>query len=206
MTTDVFMRLMLHISDQRTRLLEIFRQEDKDRDYALSGSELGNLIRRVMPNLSPSQLRYLLVMLDNNGDGAITYKELCLTIKTSKASNLAMKAREELELVDVLRKLAFMQARGALTTELRTQHPMSPGGGLGYKLVHSRPQITALTTALSWLSTALDLRCGSEMSKCSDVDDGLRYNNVDRKACGVIYESGVGCRRRYYESVILWRW
>jgi hypothetical protein len=48
-------------------------------------------------------------MLDNNGEDTISYKELVLTMRISKSSGVAMKAREGLELVDILRKIAFVQ-------------------------------------------------------------------------------------------------
>mmetsp|Transcript_4901 Transcript_4901/g.13669 ORF Transcript_4901/g.13669 Transcript_4901/m.13669 type:complete len:1418 (+) Transcript_4901:25-4278(+) len=145
---DVFMRLALHISEGRTRLLEVFRQVNKKCDGKLDSGELGALLRRVLPNISSSQIRYLQVMLDNDGNDAISYRELAETIRICKRAGVAVKARDGVELVDILRKLAMKQIKEALTvSELFTKYDTTRSGFL--EKVHVSRMLKALMPAAS---------------------------------------------------------
>ena len=57
-------------------LRDLFDRYDSERSGALQGGHLKRMLLDLMPTLNIGQLRYLQVMLDVNGDGKVTYKEI----------------------------------------------------------------------------------------------------------------------------------
>lgn len=232
-TTDIFMRLAIHLSDGRTRLLEIFRQEDKNCDQSLNSAELAGLLRRVYPGITPAQVRYMQasrrcsdlvvcaramhpqgsascggvfwpgmrvqnprwtaesfveghilspcpllsligskhsqVMLDKQGDDKITYRQLSETIKLCKKAGVQVKAREGLELVDVLRQLAMKQIRETLSVkELFDCYDTTKSGFMG------KSQVQRMITTLMPAANT------HEVSDMADAFWGIDFNGDNR--------------------------
>lgn len=56
------------------RLLELFREVDKDSDGCLDWSQLYRLVLRLVPDATPAHIRYVQLLLDRTGDNRVRYK------------------------------------------------------------------------------------------------------------------------------------
>lgn len=68
--SDVAPLLLLQdsLTVERVRLLEVFREVDKDGDGALCWSQLYRLVLRLVPDAHPAHVRYVQLLLDRTGD------------------------------------------------------------------------------------------------------------------------------------------
>ena len=105
-TATLFEHLKWYLESQRTRALELFREFDKQRKGWLSHSQIGGLAERLMPSVSAAQVRFFTVMVDANGDGQVTYKELVRAVKECDAISRTLHGGTQVEASDVLRRLA----------------------------------------------------------------------------------------------------
>lgn len=114
---DVFERLQAALSSHRIRLVEVFREADKDCDGALDSAQLYRLVRKLVPDVSPAQLRYLQLMLDADGDSKVSYKELATALKAAIRGGIAMTMRNEVEVQMLLQKIAVYMMQHNMTVQ-----------------------------------------------------------------------------------------
>eukprot|EP00899_Mesostigma_viride_P027765 jgi/Mesvir1/8173/Mv12477-RA.1 len=103
---DIFTLLNDYCHQNKVRLLELFREYDKDRSGGLEPTELRKMVKLLLPNATQKQLRYLQVILDANGDGVISYKEFVRLVHDCKATGLRVYAQENVEGADVMKRLS----------------------------------------------------------------------------------------------------
>lgn len=116
---DVFERLQEACVGRRVRLLDVFKEVDKDTDMRLSSGELFRLVKFLLPGATPAQLRYLQLMLDDDGDRLISYKELNGALRASLRAGIRQPLAQTLELSLLIHKLAiFFVLRGCSVDEL----------------------------------------------------------------------------------------
>lgn len=114
---NVFERLQAALTSQRIRLVEVFREADKDCDGALDTAQLYRLVRKLVPDVSPPQLRYLQVMLDADGDSKISYKELATALKAAIRGGISMQLKSEFEVQMLLQKIAVYMMQHNMTAQ-----------------------------------------------------------------------------------------
>ena len=83
-TTDIFELLEAHEKANQTRMFDLFRQFDKDGSGQLDIDELAALVRTVHPGVTPAQLRHFQILIDADGDGRLSYKEMVMGVKECK--------------------------------------------------------------------------------------------------------------------------
>ena len=77
----LFDNLEAELKSRKWRPMELFRQFDRDRDGSLRSPEISSLLKKVVPDISAGQIRYVQVMMDFDGDGGVTYKEFMSSIR-----------------------------------------------------------------------------------------------------------------------------
>eukprot|EP00232_Nephroselmis_pyriformis_P027008 CAMPEP_0182873320 /NCGR_PEP_ID=MMETSP0034_2-20130328/12253_1 /TAXON_ID=156128 /ORGANISM="Nephroselmis pyriformis, Strain CCMP717" /LENGTH=1422 /DNA_ID=CAMNT_0025005961 /DNA_START=180 /DNA_END=4445 /DNA_ORIENTATION=- len=102
---DFFVSLDDHLQTHRTRLRELFDKYDLARAGSLRSSDLGRLLRDIMPQVTDRQTDYFMVMLDLDGDGKVTYEELLTVIKDTRAAGVQVRSKSKVDADDVLGKL-----------------------------------------------------------------------------------------------------
>ncbi|GIL82053.1 hypothetical protein Vretifemale_10957 [Volvox reticuliferus] len=80
---DLWTRVDNYLKSNSVRLQELFNMYDADRSGSLRPSELGRLIRDMLPDVTRAELHYFLAMMDTNGDGAVSYDEFLAAAKDS---------------------------------------------------------------------------------------------------------------------------
>eukprot|EP00854_Cymbomonas_tetramitiformis_P005699 gene5699-6887_t len=127
---DLFVQLGEYLERKHTRLLELFRECDKDRDGYLDEHELQKLVSHVLPSctVSTQQLRFFQLMLDLDGDGRVTYREFASAVRECRAASLAARHRGGF-ISDVIRRVTRFLAdhHQELAQEFRTMDPHSKG-------------------------------------------------------------------------------
>ena len=73
---DVFAALYRHLKENRTRMLELFKELDRDQTAFLEKREISTLVQRIVPTASNAQIKYVRTVLDFNTDGKLSYQEL----------------------------------------------------------------------------------------------------------------------------------
>eukprot|EP00854_Cymbomonas_tetramitiformis_P002312 gene2312-3036_t len=105
-TPDLFESLDRYLKTNQTRLKDVFNEFDTDNSGELDVRELEKLLKRLLSDITPAQIRYFTVMLDVDGDGKVTYAELTEGIRDCYASGQSLEARDTVTADDVLMKLA----------------------------------------------------------------------------------------------------
>ncbi|GLC39247.1 hypothetical protein PLESTB_001651900 [Pleodorina starrii] len=80
---DLWTRVDAYLRSNRVKLQELFTSYDTDRSGSLRPSELGRLIRDMLPDVQRAELHYFLAMMDANGDGAVSYDEFLSAARDS---------------------------------------------------------------------------------------------------------------------------
>eukprot|EP00899_Mesostigma_viride_P004901 jgi/Mesvir1/14411/Mv09797-RA.1 len=81
---DILTRLVEFLETRETRLVELFRQADKDGSGKLNAVELAQMVKEIQPGCTEKQLRHFKVMVDTDGDGQVSYKELTQALQQCK--------------------------------------------------------------------------------------------------------------------------
>ena len=90
-TVNLFQLLDDYLAVHRTRLIEVFREFDKDRNGKLERHEVTSLACRILPQVTDLQLKYFKVMMLSYGHGKVTYKELAHAFRECRyASSVVM--------------------------------------------------------------------------------------------------------------------
>ncbi|CAD8163035.1 unnamed protein product [Paramecium octaurelia] len=71
----VIEKLKLSIQKYKINLLDLFKKFDKSADQRLDKSEMGQLLKRIEPNISQEEIQACFEFFDANGDGEITFQE-----------------------------------------------------------------------------------------------------------------------------------
>ena len=107
----------------QTHLKSLFDSNDYDRDGRLEFSELDSFLAAALSaEVSEAELRYFQVMMDTDGDGAVTFKEMVAALRECWATSQAVLAKDRAEGVEVLARAALYLKRekvreGAFRTE-----------------------------------------------------------------------------------------
>ncbi len=79
----VFQKVKQYIDENNLKILDIFREYDRNNDQHVSHEEFRALLsERIRITLSPSELANLMEILDLDGDGKISYVEFVSTINS----------------------------------------------------------------------------------------------------------------------------
>ncbi|KAG1665339.1 hypothetical protein FOA52_011753 [Chlamydomonas sp. UWO 241] len=112
---DIFMRLQDACVSRRMRLVDVFRETDKDGDNALNDKELLRLVERLVPGAGPAHVRYLQLMLDVSADKKVTYKQLSVVVKAATQGGIAMTLSGTLHSHMILQRIAVVMLLRSLT-------------------------------------------------------------------------------------------
>uniref|UniRef100_A0A061R9T6 Protein fantom n=1 Tax=Tetraselmis sp. GSL018 TaxID=582737 RepID=A0A061R9T6_9CHLO len=102
---DFFVQLDGYLKGERTRLREVFDKFDADGSNALERSEVRSMAEQLVPGIGAGDLRYLIAMLDANGDGAVTYEELMDAVADVVHAGQAAKDGFAQEMMQVLSRV-----------------------------------------------------------------------------------------------------
>ncbi|KAG2493237.1 hypothetical protein HYH03_008653 [Edaphochlamys debaryana] len=80
---DLWTRVDTYLRTNKVKLQELYNLYDADRSGSLRPSELGRLIRDMVPDATRAELHYFLAIMDANGDGTVTYDEFLAAAKDS---------------------------------------------------------------------------------------------------------------------------
>eukprot|EP00198_Chlamydomonas_reinhardtii_P008888 XP_001698225.1 flagellar associated protein [Chlamydomonas reinhardtii] len=100
---------------ERVRLLELFREVDKDSDGCLDWSQLYRLVLRLVPDATPAHIRYVQLLLDRTGDNRVRYKDLAAAVRACSRGGITVSLRDRLEVALVLHKMAITMLVGRVT-------------------------------------------------------------------------------------------
>eukprot|EP00854_Cymbomonas_tetramitiformis_P002195 gene2195-2904_t len=110
-------------------LLSRFASPGKDH---LTSAQLGDLVRAVMPGITSAKLRYLQVMMDEDGDGNVSFMELQDLFLTCKLLGKSLLLKNDVSVHDVILKMGkFMLYSDATPLELFQIFDLEDVGGLG---------------------------------------------------------------------------
>ena len=115
---DIFWRLDMCAASKGWRVVEVFRQFDRDRDGRLNGHEMTEMVRFLLPGATAAQARTFYVLCDFDGNGGVSYTELSRALEERRASGFSAEASERVSADDVLRRLATHVRRGPDTEML----------------------------------------------------------------------------------------
>lgn len=73
---EIFAKIEQYRRTHKYRVLELFREIDKNRDGDLKIQEVLHFVKRILPDVTDVQAARFRVALDANGDGKVTYKEV----------------------------------------------------------------------------------------------------------------------------------
>eukprot|EP00898_Chlorokybus_atmophyticus_P007992 jgi/Chlat1/8194/Chrsp76S07631 len=100
---EVLAKVRDYCETKQVRLLELFKQFDKDNDGYLNSAELRMLTKKLAPEAGSRQFQAFQMLLDENGDGLVSYKEfnaeyMSFTRNTTRDRlfQIAQETREEL--------------------------------------------------------------------------------------------------------------
>lgn len=90
----------------------MFDSHDYDRDGRLEFSELDSFLSAALSGeISEAELRHFQVMMDGDGDGAVTFKEMVAALRECWATSQAVLARDKAEGVEALARAALYLKR-----------------------------------------------------------------------------------------------
>ena len=112
---DIFWRLDMCAVSKGWRVVEVFRQFDKDRDGRLNGHEMHDMVRFLLPGATAAQARTFYVLCDFDGNGGVSYTELSRALEERRAVGFADEASERVTADDVLRRFATHIRKGPET-------------------------------------------------------------------------------------------
>jgi hypothetical protein len=99
------MTLDHYLQTKGERLRELFNEFDLDNSSFLDRRELAKLIQKLMPDCQPRDVEELRTMLDQDGDGQITYEELLGTITEVMEARTAAKVGKNIQMNDTLERV-----------------------------------------------------------------------------------------------------
>jgi len=73
---EIFAKIEQYRREHKYRVLELFREIDKNRDGDLKIQEVMTFVKRVVPDVTDVQAARFRIALDANGDGKVTYNEV----------------------------------------------------------------------------------------------------------------------------------
>ncbi|GAX77102.1 hypothetical protein CEUSTIGMA_g4548.t1 [Chlamydomonas eustigma] len=106
-TNDLFVKLTTYLKKNQTHLKKLFDSHESNQDSKLDTSELQSLLTEVMPEILDAEIRYFQVMMDADGDGSVSYKELVQCINECHIVHQAIIARDKQEVIDTLIKVSI---------------------------------------------------------------------------------------------------
>ncbi|KAG2441658.1 hypothetical protein HXX76_003276 [Chlamydomonas incerta] len=113
--SNIFALLVDSLSCERVRLLELFREVDKDSDGCLDWPQLYRLVLRLVPDATPAHIRYVQLLLDRTGDNRVRYKDLAAAVRACSRGGITVSLRDRLEVALVLHKMAILMLVGRVT-------------------------------------------------------------------------------------------
>ncbi|EFJ46635.1 hypothetical protein VOLCADRAFT_92800 [Volvox carteri f. nagariensis] len=113
--SNIFALLVESLNAGRIRLLEVFREVDKDGDHALDWQQLYRLVLRLVPDATPAHVRYVQLLLDCTGDNLVRYKDLAAAMRACGRGGISVSLRDKLEVQLVLHKMAIMMLLSKVT-------------------------------------------------------------------------------------------
>jgi len=81
---DVFIMLDAYVKNSRDKLREAFDNFDGDKDGMLTEEELQKLAKSLKPDCSPAEARYFATMVDIDGDSAVLFDDMVLSMRECK--------------------------------------------------------------------------------------------------------------------------
>jgi Ca2+-binding EF-hand superfamily protein len=83
---EIFAKMEQYRRTHKYRVLELFREIDKNRDGDLRIQEVMRFVKRIVPDVTDVQAARFRMVLDVNGDGKVTYKEVREHVRTRLAA------------------------------------------------------------------------------------------------------------------------
>jgi len=68
------------LTHRKSNIISVFRDFDKDQSGAMDSDELAYILRTLIPGIRPAEMTAIFSKMDENGDGNITYDEVCEVI------------------------------------------------------------------------------------------------------------------------------
>ncbi|GLI69504.1 hypothetical protein VaNZ11_014138 [Volvox africanus] len=127
--SNIFALLVESLTSSRIRLLEVFREVDKDGDHALDWQQLYRLVLRLVPDATPAHVRYVQLLLDCTGDNLVRYKDLAAAMRACGRGGISVSLRDKLEVQLVLHKMAIRMLLSKITPgEMFAKHDNDQDG------------------------------------------------------------------------------
>lgn len=95
-----------YLEHKRLRLLDLFAQADKDKNWAVSRQEFRNIIRSWKIPLTEADLEDLIIVLDRDNSDALDYRELAVGRQSYLEERLAINMHFCLSVRSVLAKFS----------------------------------------------------------------------------------------------------
>lgn len=108
MGADIFELIADAMAQERVRLVEVFREMDRDGSGSLNTEQLNRLVKRFVPDAQPTHLRYLQLILDADGNARISYKELATAMKAANRGGVRLLLRDHIEVHMLLQRVAIL--------------------------------------------------------------------------------------------------
>ncbi|KAK9841716.1 hypothetical protein WJX74_010733 [Apatococcus lobatus] len=142
---DIFGMIERHLETKRMTLKSLFMQFLRSQDGVMRGQQVAAMIRHVYPNVTPAELRHFEVMVDSDGSGTMSFKELAIALKEAKAGGAYVEGATSLQ--TLLTQLSLrMQDQGHNFRKIWAQFDTDGDGELSYdqllQLLHRQlPQL-----------------------------------------------------------------
>ncbi|KAG2427358.1 hypothetical protein HXX76_012552 [Chlamydomonas incerta] len=101
----LFVALDAALKENRVRLRDVFDRYDTDRSGQLDLREVGRLVRDLVPDATDPDVRYIVGMLDYDGDQHITFDELLAGVKEIWKAGRVLAGRGDKNEASVMEKL-----------------------------------------------------------------------------------------------------
>eukprot|EP00873_Tetraselmis_striata_P020073 jgi/Tetstr1/440337/TSEL_028673.t1 len=102
---DFYNQLDAYLKGERKKLKEVFAQFDSDNSGGLDRRELEALAKQLAPGVSKMDVKYLVAMLDADGDGQVTYQELMDSVVEIVHAGTAAKDDHSPEALQVMQRI-----------------------------------------------------------------------------------------------------
>eukprot|EP00899_Mesostigma_viride_P018669 jgi/Mesvir1/26803/Mv20568-RA.1 len=158
---ELFQVLDEYLMKEKPLLLRVlFDEYDQDQSGYLNCTELGHLVKRIMPNLTERQVRYFQTMVDIDGDGRVTFEELRKKMKEARITANSIRADQPRELWEAMSKLhKFITENKVKVSEAFAHYDINKRGKLSFSdsLRMFQSLLPAITrTELRYVVTAID--------------------------------------------------